>query len=44
MNAQDRNYLENMPEYQLYQKLLRTEKKLIELILTVSPEDEASVA
>lgn len=39
MNAQERIYLENMPEYKLHQKLLRVEAKLIELILTVDPED-----
>ncbi|WP_262607338.1 hypothetical protein [Taibaiella helva] len=44
MNTQERIYLENMPEYQLYQKLLRTEAKLIELILTVNPEDEPTFA
>jgi hypothetical protein len=40
MNAQDRAYLESLPEYQLNQKLLQLEEKLIELILTINPDDE----
>ena len=38
MNAQDRAYLESLPEYQLYLKLVQMEEKLIELIKGDIPE------
>jgi hypothetical protein len=43
MNAQDRAYLESLPEYQLNQQLLQLEEKLIELILTANPEEEMTL-
>lgn len=33
MDAQDRSFLENLPEYVLYQKLLEREEKMIALLL-----------
>ena len=44
MNAYDRAYLESLPEYKLNQRLIQMEEKLIYLILTVNPEDEAMTA
>lgn len=42
MNSQNNAYLESMPEYQLHQRLLGLEAKLIDLILHYEPELEES--
>lgn len=41
MNAQDKAYLERLPEYQRHKELLELEEQLIDLILYLDPEQVA---